>query len=62
MNKSMYEKRSNWDEWELRECVQILANADKIKKNRRLLAATKAEANRQLKAAEKAAATIKGVK
>lgn len=60
--KTGWERTSGWDQWELREAVTILANADTIRRNRPLLKAVQAEANRQLKAAERAAATIKGAK
>lgn len=47
----MEEKKSGWDDYDLRNALETLTRANKIRRNKPLMAAVKAEAKKQLAAA-----------
>ena len=56
------ERKSGWDDYEVRSALETLARADKIRKNKPLMAAVKAEAKRQLQAAQATHSNLQGGK
>ena len=59
--KPIEERRNGpFDDWELRDALQTLAKAIKIRKNPALMRAIKAEARRQLAAAQSTTKALSG--
>lgn len=46
------ERKSGWDEWQLKDMLRTLSEAAKIRRNKPLMAALKKEARKQLAALE----------
>lgn len=56
------ERSSGWSDYDIRDALRTLAQADKIRKNKALMTAIKAEAKRQLTAAQATHAKLQGGK
>ncbi|MES2347039.1 MAG: hypothetical protein V4641_05650 [Pseudomonadota bacterium] len=54
------EKKGGWDDYEIRDALRTLSQADKIRKNKPLMGAIKMEAQKQLKVAAATASTLQG--
>ncbi len=61
-HKPSAERKSGWDDWEIRDALSTLSQADKIRKNKPLMAKVRAEAKRQLQAAKATHANLQGGK
>lgn len=61
--KPAYDRKSGpFDEWEVRDALRTVHDADRIRKNKSLMAEVQKEADRAAKAASDAAQSIKGGK
>lgn len=60
--KEPVDRKSGWSEYDIRDSLRTLSQADKIRKNKPLMAAIKAEAVKQLAAAKATASTLQGGK
>lgn len=60
--KAPEERSSGWSDFDIRDALRTLSQADKIRKNKALMAAIKAEAKRQLTAAQATHAKLQGGK
>lgn len=54
------ERKSGWDDYQIKDALRTLSDAVKIRKNKPLMAAIKKEAAAQLKAAQATNATLQG--
>ncbi|HZX81033.1 MAG TPA: hypothetical protein VFE72_08800 [Lysobacter sp.] len=52
------ERKGGWDDYEIREALSTLTRAEKIRKNKPLMAAVKKEARKQLDAAARTANSL----
>lgn len=55
-------KSGPFEDYEIRDALRTLTQAEKIKRNKPLLRACRNEAQKQVKAAQQAASSIQGVK
>lgn len=56
------ERKSGWDDYQIKDALRTLSQADKIVKNKAFMAAIRAEAVRQLKVAQATATKLQGGK
>lgn len=56
------EKKGNFDDYEVRDALRTLSQADKIRKNKPLMGAIRKEAQKQLKVAQATATQLQGGK
>lgn len=56
------ERKSGWDDYQIKDALRTLSQADKIVKNKAFMAAIRAEAVRQLKVAQATANKLQGGK
>lgn len=54
------ERSSGWDDYDIKNALTTLADADKIRKNKPLMAAIRKEAAAQLKTAQATASQLQG--
>lgn len=57
-----FERKSGWDDYEVKDALRTLSQAEKIRRNKPLMAAIRKEAAQQLKVAQATAQQLQGGK
>ena len=57
-----FERKSGWDDYDVKDALRTLSQAEKIRRNKPLMAAIRKEAANQLKVAQATASQLQGGK